>query len=325
VRHYPLRLTRESMEKGIHDYLAWNKDKTRGVELAFYGGNFTGIDIDYQEQLLSWAQFYVRQGSVHSIRISTRPDYIDQNKTNLLRKYGVKTVEIGAQSFVAEVLKKAQRGHSVSDTEEAVMILKQEGFKIGLHLMIGLPADTEEGFVYSIAKTVQMRPDTVRIHPVLVLRGTNLAELFLQGSYRPLELSTAIALCQTAWIQLAEAGIAVIRMGLHGTSEMAEEGNVLAGPVHPALGSLVMSSVFFDYTSRFLKRISVQAKQLQFILSEQDVSNFSGHHKMNLMAIQRLYPSAKIMIKSSRNQKQGEILLSVDSQDVYRFKIPQTH
>jgi len=106
VRHYPLRLTRESMEKGIHDYLAWNKGKTKGVELAFYGGNFTGIDIDYQEQLLSWAQFYVRQGSVHSIRISTRPDYIDQNKTNLLRKYGVKTVEIGAQSFVAEVLKK---------------------------------------------------------------------------------------------------------------------------------------------------------------------------------------------------------------------------
>jgi len=205
------------------------------------------------------------------------------------------------------------------------MILKQEGFKIGLHLMIGLPADTEEGFAYSIAKTVQMRPDTVRIHPVLVLRGTNLAELFFQGSYRPLELSTAIALCQTAWIQLVEAGIAVIRMGLHGASEMAEEGNVLAGPVHPALGSLVMSSVFFDYTSQFLKRISVQAKQLQFILSERDISNFSGHHKMNLIAIQRLYPSAKIMIKSSRDQKQGEILLSVDSQDVYRFKIPQTH
>jgi histone acetyltransferase (RNA polymerase elongator complex component) len=320
--NYPEKITKDYFDSEVHAYLSRNKDKSKKVEIAFFGGNFTGVDAEYQENLLFWAKAFIEKGLVDAIRISTRPDYISEDQLSLLRKYKVETVEIGGESFVDSVLQNAERGHSAADIEQAVTILKNNGFKTGLHLMAGLPGDTSQGFMYSIEKTVELKPDTVRIHPVLVLRGTKLADEFEAGHYNPLQLSDAVILCKMAWEKLSHAGIRIIRMGVQTTPEMETEGAIVAGPVHPALGTLVLSSVYLDCVNKMLDKIPRNAKSLRFTLAERDISDFRGLSNSNVAAIKKLYPEANLIIESCASQPRGVISLAIDSGKSFCLKIP---
>jgi histone acetyltransferase (RNA polymerase elongator complex component) len=203
-----------------------------------------------------------------------------------------------------------------------MIILKDHGFKTGLHLMAGLPKDTEEGFIYSLYKTIELKPDTVRIHPVIVFGGTVLAEEFRNGEYKPLELSAAVELCRLAWEKLSVAGIRIIRMGVQLTKEMEKDGAVLAGPIHPALGSLVLSSIFYESTINFLDKISPDTKEIRFGLSERDMSNFRGLNNMNMSAIKKLYPRTNLIVESNIGQRRGVISVETDSGKSFTLNIP---
>ena len=74
------------------------------TEIAFFGGSFTGIDRTLMVRLLCDAYAYVRAGKVDSIRLSTRPDYISAEILDILKSYGVKSVELGIQSMDDTVL-----------------------------------------------------------------------------------------------------------------------------------------------------------------------------------------------------------------------------
>jgi len=323
--NFPEKITQEYFDRTVTSYLEWNKDKTRRVEIAFYGGSFTGIDSGDQEALLAMADAFIQRGLVHSIRISTRPDYIFEKQLSMLKKYNVATVEIGAESFVDDVLRYAGRGHCAADTEKAVMMLKKYGFKTGLHLMAGLPGDTAEGFDYSLDRTIELSPDTARIHPVLVFEGTALAEEFRKGAYRPLDIASAVELCRRAWEKLAAAGIRIIRMGVQTTPEMEKQATVLAGPVHPAFGSLVRSSVFYHSTVNVLKKISGDVQEIRFYLSERDLSIFRGLNNINTEAIKKLYPRAKLIIESQSDRPRGELSVAVNSGPLLHWTIPGFH
>ena len=319
--NFPPRITRNFFDDEVKSYLSRNTNKYSNIEIAFYGGSFTGIDKDYQETLLSWANSYVDNGQVNSIRISTRPDYIHKDILSLLKKYNVSTVEIGAQSFNDEALRFAQRGHDAAATILAIKKLKDSGFSTGLHLMVGLPQDTPDGFTDSINKTIELMPDTVRLHPVIVLEGTSLAEEFRRGNYKPLELTEAVDLCRIAWEKLSVAGIRVIRIGLQVTDAMENEGAILAGPFHPAFGSLVLSSLFYNSTLRLLANIPQKAKELRFNVSSQDISSFRGMANANFAAIKKLYPHANLIVESLPGQKHGEISVTTDSGKSLNLKI----
>ena len=310
--NYPQAINKEYFENEVNSYLGWNKDKSRLVEIAFYGGSFTGIDKMYQDNLLSWAQSYIQAGLVHSIRVSTRPDYINTGILARLKKYNVTTVEIGAQSFVDDVLQFAQRGHNAADTVNAVTLLKKGHFQTSLHLMAGLPHDTEDGFVYSLEKTIELKPEMVRIHPVVVFSGTALADEFAQGNYQPLQLSEAVNLCALARKKLSAAGIRVIRAGLQWTKEMETAGAVLAGPLHPAFGSLVLAAIYYDQTMKLLEQIPGETKEIRFKLHNQDVSSFRGWCSSNMTAIKKLYPQAVIKVIVEQEQKRGLISVATD-------------
>jgi histone acetyltransferase (RNA polymerase elongator complex component) len=320
--NFPLKITKDFFTAEVQSYLAWNKDKTRKVEIAFYGGSFTGVDSSYQEELLSWAYSFIQNNLVHSIRISTRPDYITESNLPILKKYGVTTIEIGAQSFIDEVLQFAQRGHDADSIVKAMVILKDHGFQTGLHLMTGLPKDTKKGFLYSLDKTIELQPDTVRIHPVIVFSGTTLAEELRKGEYKPLELTDAVELCMLAWDKLSTAGIRIIRIGVQLTEEMEKDGAVLAGPIHPALGSLVLSSIFYHHTIKLLNKISPDTKVLHFGLSERDMSNFRGLNNMNMSAIKKLYPCTNLIVESNASQRRGAISVAADSGESFTLNIP---
>jgi histone acetyltransferase (RNA polymerase elongator complex component) len=310
--NFPPEISRDFFEAEVTSYLNWNKDKSRRVEIAFYGGSFTGIAAGYQSNLLQWAQSYIQAGLVQSIRISTRPDYINTDIVANLRKNNVTTVEIGAQSFVDEVLRYAQRGHSAADITHAIRLLKESGLQTGIHLMAGLPKDSLNGFTFSLERTIELKPDTVRIHPVVVFRDTILAREFKQGNYRPLSLPEAISYCRLAWGKLTASGIRIIRTGLHLTNEMEEPGAVLAGPLHPAFGNLVLSALFYERINNLLENLPDETKELCFYLSPRDVSNFRGLNNSNIKAIKKLYPRAVINVRAATEQKRGLISMETD-------------
>lgn len=316
------KITREFFDAEVASYLRWSKDKKRSVEIAFYGGSFTGLPEKEQEQLLAWGNAYIQKGLVTSMRISTRPDTIDETQLMFLRAGGVRTIEIGAQSFNDRVLRDANRGHDAQAIVRAIQCIQSHGLKSGLHLMAGLPGDTKESFLQTLNRAVELRPDTARIHPVVVFQDTVLAEEFRAGRYRTLSLEEAVDWCRLAWETLAPAGISIIRFGLQLTPEMKKEGAVPAGPLHPSFGSLVYSAVFYSAVRKLLGDIPETVKTLRFTIAKSDQSHFRGFGGKNILAIKNLYPDAQIVIDSVRGQLPGHLSLEVGKGKITCLDIP---
>ncbi len=234
-----------SVQSGIDDlnstvdrYLSAVPPTVTRVEIAFFGGSFTGIDTARQTMLLEAAQGYVQKGLVHAIRLSTRPDYIDNEKLDLLKQFSVETVELGVQSFDDDVLGASGRGHTAADVYRAIELLKQYGFRTGIQLMPGLPCDTREKSLYSADEAVRLKPDDSRIYPCVVLAGTGLEAMYRRGEFAPLGLEEAVDICAEIYKRFIDNGIKVIRIGLH---PLENTGSVIDGPYHTAMGFMVKS------------------------------------------------------------------------------------
>jgi histone acetyltransferase (RNA polymerase elongator complex component) len=270
------------IDRAVETALSVRKGKDMLLQIAFYGGNFTGLPLAEQKALLQWAAPHVSSGRVFGIRISTRPDDVSPPILEALKEGHVRTVEIGAQSLVDRVLLAARRGHTAEQVARAVGILKAAGFEVGLHLMAGLPGDSEEGFAATVTAAVALRPDSVRIHPTLVLRDTPLANAYRQGLYRPLTLEAAVRICKDARRNFMEAGIPVIRMGLQTTPAMEVSGAVVAGPYHPAFGALVEAAILYEKATEALERLDARGCRVVFHLPRGQESAFRGQRNANV-------------------------------------------
>lgn len=213
-----------------------------GAQLAFYGGSFTAIDPAMQEELLGAAQPFLKDGTISSIRLSTRPDAIDEKVIARLRAYGVETVELGAQSMDDRVLYEAGRGHTARETETAAGLLKAAGFSLVLQMMTGLPGADEQADMETARKIISLRPDGVRIYPTVVVRNTPLEDMWRCGAYKEHTVESAVNVCAHILPLFEAAGIPVIRLGLNPTEELSG-GGAVAGAYHPALGELVRSEI----------------------------------------------------------------------------------
>jgi histone acetyltransferase (RNA polymerase elongator complex component) len=304
---YPKDISEAFFRETVLAHLRHGKKKAGPVQIAFYGGNFTGMAAPDQTRLLEYAKPYLENGSVEAVRISTRPDCIDQEQLDRLKKYGVQIVEIGAQSLVDDVLKQANRGHGAKDVDDAVRLLKANGMQIGIHLMAGLPGDGPEGFAHSVRHTISLKPHMVRIHPTLVFAGTALAQDYRNGNYEPLSLDEAVSICKLALQQFAAAEIPVIRIGLQTTPEMEREGTVIAGPYHPAFRSLVESSLFFDRASTLLSQGDFLGKTVVFSVSPRDDSSFRGWRNENLRNLQKSFGLSGIRVSPAPTHPPGTL------------------
>lgn len=218
-------------------------DLSTGGEVAFYGGTFTGLPKRKIADLLNEVTPYLRQNLFRSIRVSTRPDELDEERLDLMAGLGVSTVELGVQSMDDEVLTLSKRGHSAHDTVRSVHLLRKHGFRVGIQLMPGLPGDSEEKFFKTVEAVIDLHPDMVRLYPTVVIRGTELARWYVEERYRPLQLDRAIIICQESCFRLESQGIPVIRIGLMSSPSLLREDQIVAGPWHRAFGFLVRSSM----------------------------------------------------------------------------------
>lgn len=281
-------LTADQVREEIVRCLGWPRDIKRQVQVAFYGGSFTGLDRGRQEELLGAVGPFLARGEVDLIRLSTRPDYIDQAKARFLKERGVGLVELGIQSFAAGVLARSRRGHTAHQVSEAFAHLRQAEIGVGGQLMVGLPGETTAGVLAGALRLVALRPDLVRIYPTLVLKASPLADLLAAGGYQPLSMNRAIALCARLKEVFAAAAIPVVRMGLQPSASL--EHDLVAGPYHPAFGELVLSRLYFK---RVRKRLAILQKKrgcakIRLILSAADRSLFNGQKRCSVRRLTAL-------------------------------------
>ncbi len=277
-------------------------------EIAFYGGSFTGIGKKVQIQLLSVVQPFIQSGLIDSVRVSTRPDYVDPHTLQLLKECGVKTVELGVQSMVDEVLRCSRRGHTVDDVLKAVEFLHNAGFAVGIQIMVGLPGDDAHGYTHTVDRVIRLTPHFVRIYPTLVLKGTPLEKWYRSGRYTPLSLKEAIQLCKVAFLKFDRAGIPVIRLGLQSSPELEMGGCLVAGPYHPAFGQLVESSLFYDMASYLMEK-NGKSRIPRARVSPFDLSNIHGQKNQNLYQLKNRFGLRHIQIEVDEEQPRGSLIL----------------
>ncbi len=296
----PTAMTSEEIDAQINAYSS-SLDKDTYIELAFFGGSFTGISPSLQEEYLNLAYEYKTAGTIHAIRLSTRPDYISRDILNRLKCYGVTTIELGVQSLHEEVLLASNRGHHVSDVYHAVELIKEYGFQLGIQLMVGLPEDTMERSVLSSRLAALLKPDFVRIYPTLVIQDTKLLELSDNRTYHPLSLEEGVVWTKEMYQVFLRSHIPVIRVGLQPTDLIAEGKEVQYGPFHPAFRQLVETSYFLEEIKRKLTSYTltgefIESSELTILCNPKDLSQVIGHKRSNILALKQEYP--KIRIKS---------------------------
>ncbi|MDF2522151.1 MAG: radical protein [Clostridia bacterium] len=315
------------VKEKIEEYLKTMPLENSHIELAFFGGSFTAIPIEQQKELLEAAQPYLKQGFIKNIRVSTRPDCIDEEVISILKLYGVQIVELGVQSLDEEVLRISNRGHSVQSVIDSVNLLKEHGFTVGVQVMVGLPGDNEEKSIATVKRLVGLKPHIARIYPALVIRNTYMEKMYERGLYKPLSLESAVEICKKLLIIFEQNNIEVIRIGLQPTEEIGEGKEVAAGPFHPSMRQLVVSSIYRDMLENIINDMK-PVESIEIEVNSKEISDIIGQKRTNIDFLSKKYKLKKIAViqspdieKQSITVKSGEIERNLSVKDFYKLPV----
>ena len=271
------------------------EERGLSVQIAFFGGSFTAIPREYMTELLNVAKRAVERFDVYTgIRCSTRPDCIDEEILATLKSYGMTAIELGAQSMSNEVLSANERGHTAEDVEKAARLIRENGFELGLQMMTGLYKDTPEKSLYTAEKFIEMRPDTVRIYPTVILKNTRLGELFERGVYTSFSFEETVELCAKLLRKFEQNDIRVIRMGLHASDEVERE--MLGGVYHPSFREIVESRLMLNDLTEQLKPLS--ERDYTVFTDKKNLSKLIGQKRGNLEKLSEMGYKIKVKEKS---------------------------
>ena len=298
----------EDVRKEIEDSAALAPSGTKR-QLAFYGGSFTAIPAEQQEALLGAAQPYLKSGFLSAIRLSTRPDAIDGAVLSRLRRFGVETVELGAQSMDDGVLALSGRGHTAGDVEVATRQVKAAGFQLILQMMTGLPGSTDASDVETARRIAALHPDGVRIYPTVIVRDTVLYDQWRAGLYREHTVEDAVRVCAALVPIFRVAGIPIIRLGLNPTDELSG-GDAAAGAYHPALGELVRSRILLHRAEELLSPVA-PGSAVTITVARGLTSQMIGQHGCNRRALTERFGLASLKIVEKDSISGEDEILSV--------------
>lgn len=307
-------VTAKDVKETIEYYLKNFRDNNKYVEVAFFGGSFTAIDVNKQIELLEAVQEYISNKKVNSIRISTRPDCIDKEILKRMKKYHVKTIELGVQSTNNYILNRCKRGHTGEDVKKASKLIRMHGFILGHQMMIGLPESTKQDEINTAKELIKLKPKIVRIYPVLVIKDTELADEYERGEYTPLTVGQAVERCKDIVDLFNRNKINVIRIGLQNTEEITDpntkDSSVVAGPYHPAFRQLVEASMWYDSIVGEIKKVNAKVKKVKIIANELNVNNIIGHKKENIIKLKDTY-DVDVTIERNDKIKPGKFKMEI--------------
>ncbi len=280
-------VTKDDVRVLIKKFLSTIDGEDSLVEVAFFGGSFTGLPMPLQKEFLEVvAEFFPK---VSGVRLSTRPDCINDAGLDLLKRYNVTMIELGVQSSDDEVLKMNNRGHDFESVVRASRLIREKGIGLGHQMMLGMYGSTPEKDKKTVKDIIALSPDCVRIYPVLTLKGTAIEKYYNAGFYKPYSLEEAALLAKDAVVSFREANIDVIRLGLHASEELDDGETVVAGPYHPAFGEIVEGLIFRDKIEKQLLENGTKDGKIEFLCQKGDVSKVIGHKKSNKIYFKEQY------------------------------------
>lgn len=280
ITNYKDNINKENTIRQINQYLSYFPKNENLKEIAFFGGSFTGLDEKVMISYLEIALNYKKKGIIDRIRLSTRPDYINNSILDILKKYEVDVIELGIQSLDNEILNANERGHSKEDSIRASKLIKDYGFKLGHQIMPGLYKDSFDKAIKTGLESIKMNPDMVRIYPTLVIKDTKLEKLYKEGLYKPLSLDEAIEISSRLYMIYSYKKIPVIRIGLQPTENINEKKDVVAGPFHPSIRQLVETNIHKIYLEELINKYRLKNK-IKIHISNREISIIAGNKKAN--------------------------------------------
>jgi len=278
------------------------------AEVAFYGGSFTAIEPDLRRAYLEAVRPFLLSGQVSSVRLSTRPDCVDKGILDELEAYGVRTIELGAQSMADTILALAGRGHTAADTHRAAALIRARGFELVLQMMCHLPGSSDADDLHTAEELAELRPQGVRVYPAVVIEGTPLAEMWRAGEYEPPSLERSVALCAGLLRLFHAADVPVIRVGLNPTEELSG-GAALAGVYHPAFGELVRSRVYIEAAREILRSGHPDGGKVKLLVAPGMTSAMVGHRRENVLALERQFGLKGARVRESEGVGMFEVLV----------------
>lgn len=303
-------ITAEDVKKIVYEYLATINHKNAIVEISFFGGTFTGIKEEKQKELLGVAKKFKDAGLIDKIRLSTRPDYINEYILSYLKEYSTDIIELGVQSLNDEVLLKAGRGHNVDDVYKASKLIKEYGFVLGHQIMPGLPGDDFKTDIETAKASIDMEPDICRIYPALTIRGTAMEIMYKRGGYVPYTLKEAVEISKEMYKMYRARSINVIRIGLQPTETINEKHDVVAGPFHPAFRELVESSLITELILENMK----ESEKAEIHINPKDISKLYANKKMYFNILRD--NNKNVNVEQNRDVERGKIILYLGSKKV---------
>lgn len=307
-------VTAHEVRKIIEEYLKTINILDTTVEVSFYGGTFTAINIEKQRELLQVALDFKNNKQIDFIRLSTRPDYINTSILDHLKSYKVDIIELGVQSLDEEVLRLSGRGHSVKDVYDASSLIKEYGFVLGHQVMLGLPGDTFEKDIETAKKVVGMKPDLCRIYPALIIKNTPMEKMFYEKSYIPYTLDEAVEIGKVIYSMLIFSKINVIRVGLQATEEISQDKDVIAGPFHPAFRELIEGSII---NTVILENIDKDySGKVVITINPKDVSKLFTYKKKFFNEILSKLSTINFKINQDNLINSGEVILDYEDKKI---------
>jgi len=291
-------VTPQDARRIIEEYLPTLKNRgLEEIEVSFFGGSFTGIPIEQQTAFLKVAKEYKDAGDIQKIHMSTRPDYIDKRILDNLKEYSADVIELGVQSFDPEVLRLSERGHNAETVYRACSLIKEYGFTLGIQLMTGLPGDSYEACMDSVRQTIAIGPQIARIYPTVIISGTKLYDMYVNGAYTPFSQEKTLHIVKDMYKALTGAGINVIRVGLKSTALIndGEDSFVAGDTYHPAFRQLLEGELAKDEIERQLKDMCLPEgpSQIEIHAAPEMMSNIAGHKGVNRKYFTKTYPNIR--------------------------------
>lgn len=303
---------RNTIEEYLHT-IEGNKHPASIIEVSFFGGTFTAIDIEKQRKLLQVAKEYKDRGKIHNIRISTRPDAIDILILEHLKKYSVDIIELGVQSLDDEVLIKSGRGHNAEQVEIASKLIKSYGITLGHQIMLGLPGDNFDKDIETTKKVISMKPHICRIYPALTVKNTPMEKMYLDGTYIPYSLEYAVEVSKVIYGMLEAEDIKVIRLGLQTTEEIDEGAEIIAGPFHQAFRELVEGNILIDMIESIIKD-KKGIKEIVIEINTRDISKLYAKRKFFFNKLKEKYNTVNFKVTQSQDVERKNLKILVNNE-----------
>ena len=288
-----------------------------GIEIGLYGGNILGLQGKELERLFLFLGPWMEK--VESIRLSTKPRDLDRDTLDVLKRYKVRTIELGIPAFNDSILESLGRNHSVKDLLTCYETLKEAGFECALQVMVGLPQEDFEDVRKTVEYLSLLRPVYVRIYPLVVLKGTALYQSYLDGEFVPISFRDGLRRALFIYLSCLKEGIKVLSMGLQEGKLLREV--VAAGLYHPCFGSIVKAEAFFQAIFVTLDKAGMEG-EVEITIGKSDVPHLWGYRRHNIERFERSGIRVKVKIEE---MEKGSFVIRKGGKEIHGLTIDALH